>query len=74
MYMARTILCASCMMLFGPIAKLLNGDELIIVPDGPLCLAPSAAFIDQVSRYLSESTRIRIIPSLTSLKLITNCP
>ena len=58
----------------GPIANLLHGDELIIVPDGPLCLAPFAAFMNQASRHLSESRRIRIIPSLTSLKLIKDCP
>ena len=46
----------------GPIADLCQGDELIMVPDGPLCLAPLAA--------LSESIRIRTVPSLTSLKLI----
>jgi len=58
----------------GPIAHLLKGDELIIVPDGPLCLARYAACVDQASKDLSESTRIRILPSLTSLKLITSCP
>ncbi len=58
----------------GPIADVLQGDELIIVPDGPLCLAPFAVFLDEKSRFLSESTRIRMIPSLTSLKLIANCP
>ena len=58
----------------GPIAHLLKGDELIIVSDGPLCLAPYAAFVNEASKYLSESTRIRILPSLTSLKLITSCP
>jgi len=57
-----------------PIADLLHGDELIIVPDGPLFMAPYAAFIDQESKYLSESFRIRIIPSLSCLKLITDCP
>ena len=57
----------------GPIADLLQGEELIIVPDGPLCMAPYAAFVNQDSRYLGESTRIRIIPSLTSLKLIADC-
>ena len=50
----------------GPIADLLQGDELVIVPDGPLCLAPWVA--------LSKSIRIRTVPSLTSLKLIANCP
>ena len=46
-----------------PIADLLEGDQLIVVPDGPLCLAPHSA--------LSESIRIRIVPSLSALKLIT---
>ena len=58
----------------GPIAHLLKGDELIIVPDGPLWLAPYAACVNEASKYLSESTRIRILPSLSSLKLITSCP
>ena len=58
--------------IIAPIADLLEGDELIIVPDGPLCLAPYAAFLDDKFRYLSESVRIRILPSLTSLKLIRN--
>ena len=52
--------------IIGPIADLLQDDELIIVPDGPLCLAPLCA--------LSESIRIRTVPSLTSLKLIADCP
>ena len=60
--------------IFSPIAKLLRNDEIIIVPDGALCLAPFAAFLDESSRYLSESFRIRVIPSLTSLKLIADAP
>ena len=54
----------------SPIKDLINGNELIFVPGGPLCLAPYAAFMDSDSKYLSESFRIRIIPSLNSLKLI----
>ena len=60
--------------IFRPIAKFLEADEIIIVPDGPLGLSPFAAFVDEASRYLSESFRIRMIPSLTSLKLLTDCP
>jgi len=53
-------------LIISPIADLLEGDELVIVPDDPLCLAPWTAF--------SESIRIRTVPSLTTLRLITGCP
>ena len=58
----------------GPIADLIHGDELTIVPEGPLCLAPFAAFVDSDSKYLGESYRIRVLPSLNSLKSIADCP
>ena len=57
-----------------PITDLLHDSEVIIVPEGPLCLAPYAAFLDSNSKYLCESFRIRLIPSLTSLRLIADCP
>ena len=59
--------------IISPIKDLINGNELIFVPEGPLCLAPYAAFMDSNSKYLSESFRIRVIPSLNSLKLIRDC-
>ena len=59
--------------IFGPIESVLDGDEVLIVPDGPLWLAPFAAFVDKAGRYLTESTRIRLIPSLTTLKLLKDC-
>ena len=57
-----------------PIRDLLQGDEVVIVPQGPLCLAPYAAFMDLKSKYLCETFRIRLLPSLSSLQLIQNCP
>ena len=36
-------------------------------------LAPYAAFKDSDSKYLCESFRIRLIPSLASLKMIADC-
>ncbi|XP_068737364.1 tetratricopeptide repeat protein 28-like isoform X2 [Montipora capricornis] len=52
--------------LLGPIADLLQGDELIVVPDGPFCLAPFSA--------LSKTMRIRTVPSLTAFNLIAGAP
>ena len=52
--------------LVSPITDLLQGDDLVFVPDGPFCLAPFSA--------LSDSVRIRTIPSLTALRLIASLP
>ncbi|XP_068758269.1 tetratricopeptide repeat protein 28-like [Montipora capricornis] len=58
----------------APFEDSIDGDELAVVPEGLLWLAPYAALMDKNSKYLSESLRIRVIPSLTSLKMIANCP
>ena len=47
--------------LLGP-----QDDELVIVPDGALCLTPWAAVI--------ESIRIRTVPSLTSYQFLLSVP
>ena len=57
-----------------PISHLIEDEELIIVPDGSSFLIPYAALVDQNSRYLSEMLRIRLAPSLTSLRLLAECP
>ena len=44
----------------------LQENELVIVPDGALSFTPWAA--------VTESIRVRTIPSLTSYKLILSCP
>ena len=59
-------LCPLYDVLIGPIADLLQEDQLNVVPDGPFCLAPYSA--------LSESIRIRVVPSLTTLQVIAGAP
>ena len=58
----------------APISHLIKGDELIIVPDGSSFIIPYAALVDEHSKYLSETLRIRLAPSLTSLRLLAECP
>ena len=57
-----------------PIADLMKGNELTFVPEGPFCLVPYAALEDSNSTYLSDSFRIRVLPSLTTLRLIHDSP
>lgn len=49
-----------------PIAELIEGNELTVVPEGPFCLVPYAALVDSKSIYLSDSFKIRVLPSLTT--------
>ena len=60
--------------IIDPIQDLFSGSELVFIPEGPLCLAPFAAFKSPDSKYLCQSFRIRVAPSLTSLKMIADCP
>ena len=60
--------------MIAPISHLIEDEEFIIVPDGTSLLVPYAALKDENSRYLSERLRIRLAPSLTSLRLLSECP
>ena len=62
-------------LLIAPVADLLTEPEIIIIPDRSLYRVPFAALRDQPGgKYLSESVRIRFVPSLTTLKLIQDSP
>ena len=61
-------------MIIAPVADYLDKPEIIILPDRHLYKVPFAALEDESGKCLSESYRIRIVPSLTTLKLIQNCP
>ena len=63
-------------MIIAPVADLLKEEpEIIIVPDRCSYRVPFAALRDQpAGKYLSETYRIRIVPSLTTLGLIQDSP
>ena len=60
--------------IFAPVIPHLRGNELVIVPDGEFFLVPFGAIQDTESRYLCESFSIRVITSLTCLKMILDAP
>ena len=51
-----------------------TGDEVVIVPVGPLFLVPYPALADKDLGFLCEHVRVRLVPTLTSLKLLAECP
>ena len=62
-------------MIIAPVFDLLDGQgEVIIVPVPFLFKVPFEALQDKDGSYLSETFRIRIVPSLTTLNLIQNSP
>ena len=58
----------------APVISQLRGNELVIVPDGEFFLVPFGALQDTESHYLCESFSIRVIPSLTCLKMTLDAP
>ena len=59
----------------APVADQLQGStEIVIVPDRSLYRVPFGALIDEKGKYLSDTFRIRYVPSLTILKLIQDSP
>ena len=61
-------------MIIAPVADLLDKPEIIIVPDRLFYKVPFAALEEESRKCLSESFRIHIVPSLTTLKLIQDSP
>ena len=61
-------------LLVNPVSDLLDEQEIIIVPDRNLYRVPFAALLNESGKYLSDRFRIRVVPSLSTLKLIQDSP
>ena len=61
-------------MIIAPVADYLDEPEIIIFPDRLFYQVPFAALEDESGKCLSESFRVRIVPSLRTLKLIQDSP
>jgi len=64
-----------CYKLFiAPVTRYLEGPEITIVPDRALYQIPFVALTDASGKFLFQTFRIRVAPSLTTLKLINESP
>ena len=57
-------------LIIAPMANLLKESEILIVPESCMYQVPFAAISDEGGHYLVDTFRIRVVPSLTTLKLI----
>ena len=57
-------------LIIAPMANLLKEPEILIVPESCMYQVPFAAISDEGGHYLVDTFRIRVVPSLTTLKLI----
>ncbi|CAH3108714.1 unnamed protein product [Pocillopora meandrina] len=62
-------------LIIAPVANLLTGPEIVIVPERSMFRVPFAALREETGeKFLTEKFRIRIAPSLKTLKLIQDSP
>ena len=66
--------CKGYSTFIAPIVDLIDSPEIIIAPEGGIFETPFASLKDENGKYLSERVIIRLIPSLTTLKLIQDSP
>ena len=59
---------------FAPIADLVHRQDIIIIPEGKDFMVPFCALCNNNDEFLSETFRIRLIPSLTALRMIQDSP
>lgn len=60
--------------IFGLAEDLPDDEEIIFVPEGSLFYVPFAALQNVNGNYLSERVRLRLVPSVTTLKIIQDSP
>lgn len=60
--------------IFGLADDLPDDEEIIFVPEGSLFHVPFAALQNADGNYLSEKVRLRLVPSITTLKIIQDAP
>ena len=60
--------------IFAPVADLVHRQDIIIIPEGEDFMVPFCALCDGNDKFLSETFRIRLIPSLTALRMIQDSP
>ena len=60
--------------IFRLLDELPDEEEVIFVPEGPMFQFPFVLLQDADGNYLAERVRVRIVPSITTLKILSDSP
>ena len=60
--------------IFGVVKELPNDEEIIFVPEGAIFQCPFALLRNTNADYLADKVRMRVIPSITTLKILQDLP
>ena len=60
--------------IFGVVKELPNDEEIIFVPEGAIFRCPFALLRNTYNDYLADKVRMRVIPSITTLKILQDLP
>ena len=60
--------------IFGVVKELPDDEEIIFVPEGAIFRCPFALLRNTNDDYLADKVRMRVIPSITTLKILQDLP
>ena len=60
--------------IFGVVKELPDDEEIIFVPEGAIFRCPFALLRNSNDDYLADKVRMRVIPSITTLKILQDLP
>ena len=60
--------------IFGVVKELPDNEEIIFVPEGAIFRCPFALLRNTNDDYLADKVRMRVIPSITTLKILQDLP
>ena len=61
-------------MVLAPVQEHVKGNQLVVVADEELNLVPFSALVEKDGHYVAESLQVRLVPSLSTAKMILDRP
>ena len=61
-------------LVWAPLQEHVKGNQVVVIADGMLNLVPFSALMNEDGHYVAESLQVRLVPSLSTAKMILDRP